>query len=61
MAHNLIQNPWPVASCKVVLNISGEHSGIIFISNVHKMLFKEIFEAGVEVEKGKIRISGIVE
>ena len=63
VGHNIqeifIAHPMPVSMCKSIINISGNQSKSINLSNVQKEKFKEIFEASTEVEIDEINIVGM--
>lgn len=50
-----IKNPWTANPCLAVIDIKGEQSRSIILSDIDKQKFNEVFKASGEVDKGVVR------
>ncbi|MCD4734673.1 MAG: hypothetical protein K8R53_01395, partial [Bacteroidales bacterium] len=54
-----IKNPWPGNPCSSVIEIKGEQSKSIKLSDIDKRWFNEIFKTSSEVDRGVVRLGNI--
>jgi polygalacturonase len=54
-----IKNPIPIEICKNIIEVSGKESKSIFLTDINKEKFKEVFKVSKEVNKNTVRIGTV--
>ena len=54
-----IKNPIPIEICKNIIEVSGKESKSIFLTDINKEKFKEMFIVSKEVNKNTVRIGTV--
>ncbi len=55
----IIKNPWTANPCSAVIDIKGEQSRSIILSDIDKQKFNEVFKTSSEVDKGVVRTGSL--